>query len=539
MYFHIFKSAFINKKKDISEEISSALHAEKQKQNNFIGSLCQRLTAVVLLGSMLYTTTPTTAQAQQAESPVAAQPLLNLTNQATYTYTNPATDAPYQGISSQINLTPNLLVDPLGRILGCAGAVLPDYTGFSVGIYEPLPNDPTKTELGQLVSLTRTELPDVPNNNIPGGKTPNIENSNPYFITNNQAGIYNFLLDPNKGQTTPGKTYIFVVNPPQNSIYQQRRIEIQIIDNTDTSNNGVIRYTASALDGQPINLQGETKVEGKLVLVPNAELVGLDLFTFEFTTNMCQATQVQLVKTGDRATAAPGDTVIYRLSVRNLADADLNNVTVTDTLPLGFNFLAKSVRGEINGQLVTVNSERNGNTVTFRTNTNIPIGKVLNVAYAAQLTNDSQRGTGRNSAIVNALRADNRFSIKDGPATHQLKIRSGILSDCGTIIGRVFIDKNFDGEQQAGEPGVPNAVIYLEDGNRITTDPNGLFSVANVLPGSHTGVLDLSSIPGYTLAPNRKFRERNSQSRLVRLEPSGLVRMNFAVTPTSQEQVKK
>jgi hypothetical protein len=60
----------------------------------------------------------------------------------------------------------------------------------------------------------------------------------------------------------------------------------------------------------------------------------------------------------------------------------------------------------------------------------------------------------------------------------------------------------------------------------------------NVKPGSHTGVLDLSSLPGYTLAPNTKFKERNSQSRLVRLEPGGTVRMNFAVTPTFQEEEK-
>jgi hypothetical protein len=50
--------------------------------------------------------------------------------------------------------------------------------------------------------------------------------------------------------------------------------------------------------------------------------------------------------------------------------------------------------------------------------------------------------------------------------------------------------------------------------------------------------LDLSSLPGYTLAPNFVFIEANSQSRLVNLEPGGLVRMNFAVTPTFQEQGK-
>ncbi len=505
---------------------------QKQKEINFSISWWSRLTATILLGSFLYTTLPISVTAQQNNSQVASVPI---TNQATYTYTDPASNNKYQGSSSQLNVTPNPLVDPLGRILGCAGTLLPDYTGFSVGVYEPNASDPTGTELGNLVALTRTELPDIPNNNVPGGKSPNIENSNPYFITNNPAGVYNFLLDPNKGQTDPGRTYIFVVNPPPNSVYKQRRIKIEIIAK---NSNDVVQYIATSLDGQPISLTGETRVEQTVVLVPNAETVGLDLLAFEFSTNLCQANQLQIIKTGDRATAEPGDTAIYRLSLKNLADTGLNNVVITDNLPLGFQFLEKSVQGEMDGTAVTITSQRNGNTVIFRTDMTIPTGKVLNIAYAAQLTADSLRGSGRNSAIANAQRTDNRFSTKDGPATHQLKIRPGIVSDCGTIIGRVFVDKNFDGEQQRGEPGIPNAVIFLEDGNRITTDPNGLFSLANVLPGYHTGVLDLSSVPGYALAPNKKFRERNSQSRLVHLEPGGLVRMNFGVTPF-QEPVKK
>jgi len=507
-----------------------------QKQITSSSCWWRRLTTTVLLASVLHTTIPIPAIAQQTNNLAVSLPLIN---QATYTYTDSASNDQYQGSSSQINVSPNLLIDPLGKILGCAGTILPDYTGFSVGVYELNSSDPTGTELGSLVSLTRTELPNIPNNNVPGGKSPNTENSNPYFVTNNPAGVYNFLLDPNKGQTEPGRTYIFVVNPPPTSIYKQRRIKIEILDSTAIQGNSVVRYVATSLDGQPINLTGQVRVEQTVVLVPNAELVGLNLLAFEFTTNMCQANQLQIIKTGDRAAAEPGDTVIYRLSIKNLADAGLNNIFATDNLPLGFNFLPKSVRGEMDGTPVTITSERNGNTVIFRSDVTIPTEKVLNIAYAVQLTSDALRGTGRNSAIVNAQRTDNSFSTKDGPATHQLKIRPGIVSDCGTIIGRVFVDKNFDGEQQSGEPGVPNAVIFLEDGNRITTDPNGLFSLANALPGYHTGVLDLSILPDYTLAPNKKFRERNSQSRLVRLEPGGLVRMNFAVTPAFQEPVKK
>ncbi|MEA5580401.1 hypothetical protein VB620_03480 [Nodularia harveyana UHCC-0300] len=461
-------------------------------------------------------------------------------NQASYTYTVPGTDLQFQGSSGNIETVNTALIDPFGRILGCSGELLPDYTGFSVGVYEPNPNDPTGTELGNIVPLTLTEVPNIPNNNIPAGLAPNSQNINPYVLSNEQPrGTYNFLLDPNIGQTDPGRTYIFVVNPPSNSIYQQRRVKIEILENTGDSNNNVIRYLATSLDGEPITTTGGTSITDTVAVVPNAETVGLDLLAFRFSTGMCQSNQLQIVKTGDRSTAEPGDTAIYRLSIRNQSDVALNNLIVTDNLPLGFRFLSTSVVAEMDRQPVEIAASHNGSTITFELPTTIPTGKILNIAYAVQLTPDAVRGSGRNSAIVNAQRVDNNFEIKDGPASHYLRIRAGITSDSGTIIGRVFVDQNFDGEQQEGEPGISNAVVILQNGNRITTDINGLFSVANMLPGSHTGVLDLSSIPGYTLAPNKKFRERNSQSRLVRLEPGGLVRMNFAVTPSLEEQVEK
>lgn len=376
--------AFI-KKIGIPEEMYSVSRPQKQKQITFNNIWCQRLTATVILVSFLHTTISIPAKAQPTNNLAASLPI---TNQATYTYTDSASNYEYQGSSNQLNVISNPLIDPLGRILGCAG----DYTGFSVGVYELNPSDPTGTELGSLLALTRTEFPDISNNNVIGGKPPNTENSNPYFITNNPAGFYNFLLDPNKGQTAPGKTYIFVVNPPPNSIYKQRRIKIEILDSTGTPGNNVVRYVATSLDGQPINITGETRLEQKVVLVPNAETVGLDLLAFEFTTNMCQPNQLQIIKTGDRAAAEPGDTVIYRLSVKNLADAGLNNIVVTDNLPLGFQFLPKSVRGELDGQAITITSERNGNTITFRTDVTITTEKTLNIAYAAQLTADALRG---------------------------------------------------------------------------------------------------------------------------------------------------
>lgn len=501
--------------------------------------------ALLIVANSVMNPWSSAAQAQQnAAQPAETYPLVN---QAAYGYSTvsqtryPAIQQ-FQGVTGQLQseIIP-ALVDPLGRIVGCAGEVLPSYVGFSVAVYDADPSDPTGASLGQLTPLTRTELPDIPNNGILKGLAPNTENSNPYFLPTSSDGTYNFLLDPNRGQLDVGRTYILVINPPPNSIYSQRRIQIRI----DSRNNNLVAYTATSLDGRPVSSStNQTSIAGTLQ-VSNAEATSLILAALDLNASVCQAQEIQIVKTADRAAAQPGDTVVYRLTLRNLASSVVNNLQVTDELPFGFRYREGSAKAEYQKQSLPIQATANGRSLVFNLNgVNLPgiqtidQVQIINIAYAATLTPDAIRGNGKNLASVQGRRADNQQTVKDGPASHQLRINPGLLSDCGTLLGRVFEDKNFDGEQQPGEPGIPNAVVILDDGNRITTDANGLFSVANVISGHRTGVLDLSSVPGYTFAPNRKFKERNSQSRLVHLSPGGLVRMNFAVTPAAQEVAK-
>ena len=249
---------------------------------------------------------------------------------------------------------------------------------------------------------------------------------------------------------------------------------------------------------------------------------------------------LEIIKSGDRQAAEPGDTVLYRLVIKNTGQSTVKTLEISDNLPLGLRLASNSIKGSLtdsNNLTSAVQipeakvSERS---VTFTFPGELAPKQTLTVVYAVTLTPDSIRGNGRNVASVTGTSGQRQ--IASATATYQLQIRPGILSDCGTIIGRVFVDKNFDGEQQPGEAGVPNAVIYLDDGNRITTDANGLFSVANVISGYRSGTLDLTSTPGYTLARNLYNIEKNSRSRLVRLAPGGMVRMNFAVTPSFGEE---
>ncbi len=211
-----------------------------------------------------------------------------------------------------------------------------------------------------LVPLTRTEVPDNPDNKIPLGLAPNKENSNPFFVT--QQGTYNFLFDANRGQIDSGRAYIFVVNPPANSIYQQRRVRVVV--NQRIGDN--FTYTATSLDGKSISTTDNSTSLTETVDVQDAARIGLSLALLDFDSSICQSQEVQIIKTGDRAAAEPGDTVIYRLSLRNLASAPLNNIVATDTLPLGFDFLPKSVRGQIGNTNIPINVSHNGSVITFR-----------------------------------------------------------------------------------------------------------------------------------------------------------------------------
>ncbi len=492
------------------------------KQNFLRNSLS--LTAIFLFGS-----------SQVCEFGWTQSAVTPIRNTATYTYTDSASGEFFKGIVPQLpsavadataGPTVNPLIDPFGSLTSCNGDLLPDYTGFSVGLYELLNST---GDIGLPIALTATVPPKTKQ---VVGIAPNFFNANPFILVNSDQGRFNFLLDVGRGQVDVGREYILAVKPPANSALAERRIRIRI-----TARNGnVASYTATSLDGEPISFLSEATSTNGVVNISDAETVGLSLAVAvnNLSIATCESQPIQIVQTSDRGAAEPGDIVLYRVAIKNLSATVITNPEIRVDLPLGFQYVEGSIRAEIDGIAVAVTVERNGNTLILHPNATIPKGAILNVVYALQVTNDAVRGSGISRASVTGVRTDNRRIVRAGPVSHVMRVRPGILSDCGTLIGRVFIDKNFDGEQQPGEPGVPNAVIYMDDGNRIVTDPNGLYSLSSVLSGSRTLAIDLTSIPGYTLAPNLYFIERNSQSRLVRLAPGGLGRVNFAVTPVAR-----
>ena len=258
----------------------------------------------------------------------------DLRNQGRGTYNTPGavtgTTVPMNTASETNIINGDRLIDPLGQILNCGGDEFPDYTGFSVGVYEPavglnqmgklasLDADQKEKvissklatssrdhlgdrrdhvdlmavgEVGALVDLTPTN---PPNTVAPAGIAPNLFNTNPYFLTNapvnGRRGVYNFLFDVNKGQVSAGRTYILLVNPPASLGLAQRRIQLKI----ESLNGDVLSYSATALDGRPIGADGVFVAEGT-VLVKNAENVPLSLIALQLNAAMCELRELQII----------------------------------------------------------------------------------------------------------------------------------------------------------------------------------------------------------------------------------------------------
>jgi hypothetical protein len=556
-------------------------------------------------GLVLATLVSTQPSIAQVDNPVIDPPPPpsappKITNQAEYEYNDPGNpNTLVNGISNKVIADPFLgLTDPLGKITGCDGKKLPNYKGFSVGLYEAAPN---KLDLAAKLVLPITFVKPNIEDRIPTADSiaPNLGNENPYKLLEFGDGQYNFLFS--RDQIVIGKSYIIVVNAPPGSSYGERRVRIDLT----SFNNGVLSYRATSLDGKPIKTSDETpnnpqptvKDENGLPVVIVNDAARIALVGIGVCDNDNAGERATITKSADRATAEVGDTVVYRIALKNNSrilpksndpDApksndqdDMLDPIVTDTLPLGMTVIPNSVKAQIYDdstaslRTVPVTLTKRGDKTCFQIGTVatnalvtsldssglcsssrslttvgapkfvIPSGKVVNLVYAVTLDTDAIRGTGKNVAKLTGISnnasldpgdsANFRRDITTDEAFAIINIRQGLIRDTGTLIGRVFVDKNFDGQQQPNEPGIPNAVIFMDDGNRITTDLNGLFSVQSVVAGYRAGALDLSSLPGYSLAPNLHFSERNSRSRLVKLAPGGIARMNFGVTPTARE----
>lgn len=207
------------------------------------------------------------------------------------------------------------------------------------------------------------------------------------------------------------------------------------------------------------------------------------------------AGELVLLKEAGSDTAATGDTVGYSITVMN-RDVVPAPIVIQDTLPRGLRYIEGSASAD-NGAVEIVSISPDARSVSFRAGLLFP-GEQLRLTYAASVTAGAKVGAAVNSAVaVNT--AGNPISNK---AEAAVEIIEDLLRSRLTLVGRVAESACDPSEDWAKDLehglGVANVRLYMETGEYVVTDKDGLYHFQGVRPTTHVIQIDEETLPaGY------------------------------------------
>ncbi|WP_292896011.1 DUF11 domain-containing protein [Nitratireductor sp.] len=235
-----------------------------------------------------------------------------------------------------------------------------------------------------------------------------------------------------------------------------------------------------------------------------------------------------------------GDRVPYTINVKMLGSVGDAAVNIVDMTPPGLTF----VRGSAKLDGAAVEPKTEGRRLVFE-NVVLPAEGEMIIELQLSVTGAAKPGEYVNRAWVETSAG----VMVSRVATVAVEVVVEALFDCGDIIGKVFDDKNRNGYQDKGEPGLPGVRVATLKGLLLTADDHGRFHVACAdLPDQKIGTnymmkLDQRSLPsGYRLTTENprvvrltagkasEFLFGASIGRVVRLDLS-----DAAFVGTSQE----
>lgn len=349
------------------------------------------------------------------------------------------------------------------------------------------------------------------------GFTPNVTNDNPYVTA--QGGLFSFALTP--AQLAAPATYYVNVTAPG---YRSRMLEFNV---SPSSVAGLYDATVRALDEQPIAESASFTLTETDVRLVNLASVALNIPLFELQT-------LEINKVADQQRAEIGDIVSYRVEVRNTTQGTLHDVTVRDVLPQSFHYAPGTAQLTVPPAAPrAVEPQVNGNELMFNLGT-LAAGARASLVYRTRIGVNAREGDQTNSAVASGVYGSGE-RVSTSPSRASVRVGRGVFSTRQIIIGRVFEDRNGNDQFDAGERAVEGARLYIDNGQSVITDSEGMYSLPSVEDGAVVIALDPVTLPrGYALMDEGR-RSGRSWARLLRTPLGGgtLLRQNFALRSTN------
>lgn len=215
-----------------------------------------------------------------------------------------------------------------------------------------------------------------------------------------------------------------------------------------------------------------------------------------------------------------GEKVPYVIRVENTSSGNVGKINVTDLMPSGFRY----VEGSAKIDNVAVEPQISGRRLVFK---DLQLGPKSKIQITLQLLALSTAGPGKHKNIASVADPSGKPLANDAAA--YVEIIAEHVFDCGEIIGTVFDDRNSNGYQDQGEPGLPGVRVATVKGWLITTDKYGRFHVpCAALPDQRIGSNFIMKLDTRTLPTGYRLTTENP--RVVRLTAGKMTKLNFGAS---------
>ncbi|WP_303722870.1 isopeptide-forming domain-containing fimbrial protein [Malonomonas rubra] len=230
---------------------------------------------------------------------------------------------------------------------------------------------------------------------------------------------------------------------------------------------------------------------------------------------------VAITKTAARLTASRGDLVPYTIRVNNVFGVPLTDVSLIDRFPAGFKYVTGSARLDA----VPAEPHWTGRELSWE-NLDLPVDASLTLQLLLVVGGGVSEGEYVNRALVRNSVSGDQYS---GEATATVRIVPDPTFDCSDVIGKVFDDRNRNGQQESGEDGLAGVRLATARGLLVTTDPNGRFHITCAqVPDLERGSNFILKLDDRTLPSG--FRLTTENPRVQRATRGKTLRFNFGAT---------
>jgi large repetitive protein len=226
---------------------------------------------------------------------------------------------------------------------------------------------------------------------------------------------------------------------------------------------------------------------------------------------------LRVTKATPQTLVTRGGLVAYTISVINAGAYSVPNVEVIDRLPAGFAYRVGTA--EIDG-VSTQPEVRAGRELVWGGLT-APAGTTRSINFVLAVGANVREGDHVNQALA-GITGSNAVVSNVGEAT--VRLMPDVDFDCTDVIGKVFDDRNGNGRQDEGEPGLAGVRVATPTGLLITTDEQGRYHipcivVPNAERGSNVAIkLDVRTLPtGYRITTENPEVVRATRGRVIRV----------------------